>query len=230
MVPEDRREQLAGDDRDEVAPPRPVARRATTTTTARATTTASRLERGRGLRRQAQLVGDRAGREVVRRRDRVADRAEERDVVGPGAEADERGSCHEARPRPATAAPTTTARQRRSAAAQPKRIAGWSLIERADRDRWRRGGPGRSSQRQPSSEQEEQERPDLAELDRVDDRPATARPGAARSPSGPTAETGRSADPADRAIATTAPVQTPRPGRRRPGARTGTTASANGGG
>ena len=108
MVPEDRREQLAGDDRDEERRLGGATRAATTTTPSGATTISHWIRRA--SRRDAGLVRDCAGREVVRRRDRVADVPEQRDEVRPGADAGEGRVATTASDRE-RATPTRTARE-----------------------------------------------------------------------------------------------------------------------
>ena len=183
VVPQDRREELAGDDRDEV---RGLGRRPARRHDDRDDDQdrARELDRRRQRpRSRPELVGDRAGREVVRRRDRVADAA------GPAS-----GSRSRRRARPgAVAATASTTRaiatrrrppgSARSRSAQTRMSPGWSLIAAPERAAQARGGCGSSSQRQPTAKQQEQQRPDLAELHRVDERPRQARR-AGRSTSG----------------------------------------------
>ena len=165
-----------------------VAQRAAATTAPMTSDRAGQLDERGELGREPQLVGDRAGREVVLGRDRVADLPDEGREVRPGAgPGDERGGDGEARQhdRPAaTASPPAgedrpdeddprlelDRRPQRCARPEPDRV-----VEPAPADR----------------EQQEQDRPDLAELDRVGERPR--QPGQqddppadrARSPAGP---------------------------------------------
>ena len=86
MVPEDRRQQLAGRHGDEVRGGARAAHRRKDQE-ANGRDRAEQLDRGRDATRQPELVGDRARREVMRRGDRVADVAQEREVVRPDREA-----------------------------------------------------------------------------------------------------------------------------------------------
>ena len=82
MVPKDRREELTGDQRDQVGGlgRRPARRRHDRD---QDEDRAEQLDEPGGVGAQAELIGDRARREVVRGRDRVADLSDEGDEVGP---------------------------------------------------------------------------------------------------------------------------------------------------
>ena len=122
-------------------------------------------------RRDTGLVRRGAGREVVGRRDRVADVPDQGDVVLPDADAAEDNV--------ATAAATTriapprrTAASRRVSSAQTRISPGWSLTIAP-----RRRPPHRQRPVEPAPadrEEQEQQRADLAELQRIGDRPRQA--------------------------------------------------------
>ena len=82
MVPKDRREELTGDQRDQVGGlgRRPARRRHDRD---QDEDRAEQLDEPGGVGAQAELIGDRTRREVVRGRDRVADLSDEGDEVGP---------------------------------------------------------------------------------------------------------------------------------------------------
>ena len=106
---------------------------------------------------------------------------------------------------PSTTAPTTTARNRRVSSAQTNRMPGWSLIGRAEGH----ADPEPDGLVQPAPaerEQEEQERPHLAELDGVGERPGQA--GQQDDPPADCPADGQDRRPERRTIRSAAPVQT----------------------
>ena len=170
VVPQDRRQELAGDDRDEVRRLRggePGGRDDGPEDDDRR----GQLDERGELGRDAELVGDRARREVVRRRDRVADLPDEGHEVGPCADPGQHGREHRQHAeddRPDDRRPPAPGQH--GPDEQDPRL---ELDRRAQRGA--RPQPDRVVQPAPADrEQEVQDRADLAELDRVGDGPRQA--------------------------------------------------------
>ena len=168
VVPQDRRDELARDHRDEVRRlvGRPADRARGSADNDRivltsCTPTATVVER-------PELVGDRSRGQVALGRDRVADRPEEHQEVGPCAGA-RRGASRTSARTTSTTTPTTTARNRRVRSAQTSTSPGCSLMA-APSAALRPSATGSSMPRQPTANAQEQDRPDLPELDGVDER------------------------------------------------------------
>ena len=130
------------------------------------------LDRGRRLGAEAGLVEDRPQREVVRRANGLADRPEQRHVIGPGGGADQ-WQGHETRDRDDAHRDGRRA-PRPDEGGPPDEQQRLQLHESAQADRRAEGL--RTIQPAPArDEQQQQDRPDLAELERVQDRPVQAR-------------------------------------------------------
>ena len=130
------------------------------------------LDERRRVPRDAQPgTRTRARRDVVGRGDRVGDAADEREEVRPGLrpgeQRRERARGRRARPRPTTTAEPAPREQRPRPASSP----GWILIAAPSAPVDARAPRPRSSHRQPSANSRNRIGPDLAQLDRVQERP-----------------------------------------------------------